>query len=326
MPEHDPKIKDDLDEYIAMKTGGGKPGDKDKAKDVKEPPKYKPKEEKPADKTKAAPSDRIPLPDYNDPASRDKYAKEFHKKYGGLTSGLGDTPLRINEKAFWASDTGKNLSLKAASQLKLDPALLYTSAMVEGMSGLYPDKEGHAKYTGDKDYPVSALWSFGLDSFDKGKADELIKKGYLPKDFANQFKVWDGGEGGPAGKEMKPEKAMFKTTDAGLQAKAAMLKDSYDDIEAYAKKKGIPLSAKARDFFALANFNGGEGTGHQMLIDYANNGLLKDDAYLKKRPTSGKGLKETSYKDVYDNVKKRIVVADALKKEGYFDADGNPTK
>lgn len=317
MPQHDPKIKEQLDAYIDMKTGGGKPIDK--PKDGKEDPKDKPKD-KPKPPVKPVPTDRIPLPDYKDPASREKYANEFHKKYGELTAGLGDTPLRINEKAFWASDTGKNMSVKTASQLKLDPALLYSSAMVEGMSGLYPDKDNRAKSTGDKDYPVSGLWSFGLDSFDKGKADELIKKGYLPADFANQFKMFEG-EGGPSGKDYKNENAMFKTTDAGLQAKAAMLKASYDDIEAYAKKKGIPLSDKAKDFFALANFNGGEGVGHEMLTDYNNNGLLKDDAYLKKRPTSGKGLKDTSYKKVYDNVKKRIVMADALKKEGYFDED-----
>jgi hypothetical protein len=328
MPEHDPKIKDDLDEYIAMKTGGGKPGDK--PKDGKEDPKDKPKEEKkpappagekPKAATPPAKTDRIPLPDYKDPESRKKYAQEFHKKYGDLTEGRGDTPLRINEKPYKGSDTAKNLSTAAAKKVGLDPALFYSSAMEEGMSGIFPDDKGNVKFSGDKDFPISGLWTFGLDSFDKGKFNDLVKKGYLDKDFEQNFKVYEKPGGSPAGDQYKPEKSLFKTADAGIQAKAAMMKESYDDIEAYAKKKGIPLSAKARDFFALADFNGGEGVGHQMLVDYANNGLLKDDAFMKKRPTSGKGLKESSYKDVYPNIKRRLVMAEALKKEGYFDED-----
>lgn len=275
------------------------------------------------DKDKPKTPERIPLPDYKDPESRKKYAQEFHKKYGELTSGLGDTPLRINEKAFWASDTGKNLSTKTAAQYKMDPALLYTSAMVEGMSGLYPNEKNQANTTGDKEFPVSALWSFGLDSFDKSKSDSLVKKGYLPKDFQNQYKIFEG-EGGPTGKDVRPETAMFKTTDAGLQAKAAMFKETYDDIDSYAQKKGIKLTPKARDFFALANFNGGEGTSHAMLNEYNKKGLLKDDQYLQHAPDFGEGDEAKKYKKVFTNAKQRLVMADALKNEGYFDQPTPP--
>ncbi len=264
------------------------------------------------------PATRVPLPDYKDPASRLAYAKAIRGKYGNYFEGRGDIPLRVNEKPAWASDTGKGLATKIATPYGIDPALLYGSSMEEGMSGLYPNKEGRFNTTGDKNYPVSALWSFGLDSFNKDRFDTLVKKGLLPKEFANNFTIFQG-EGGPAGKEVRPETAMFKTTDAGLQAKAAMMKEAYNDIDAYAKKQGVTLSPKSRDFFALANFNGGEGVGHQMLTDYNNNGLLKDDTYLKARPTSGKGLKPTSYDKVYDNVKRRLVYRDALKSEGLFD-------
>lgn len=261
---------------------------------------------------------RIPLPDYKDPASRLAYAKAYRTKYGNYFEGRGDIPLRVNEKPAWATDTAKNLATRFGGQYGIDPALLYGSAMEEGMSGAYANKEGRINTTGDKNYPVSGLWSFGLDSFDQGRFDSMVKKGLLPKEFANNFTIFQG-EGGPAGKDVRPETAMFKTTDAGLQAKAAMMKEAYDDMDTYAKQHGIAMSPKARDFFTLATFNGGEGVGHQMLSDYSANGLLKNDAYLKTRPTSGKGLKESSYKQVYDNVRRRLVYQTALKEQGQFE-------
>lgn len=291
-----PQILSDLHEYVASKTG--KPvvgGDKEKPKPAGPEP--------------------IPLPDFKDPASRLKYAKEYPKKYGKYFEERGDIPLRVDEKPFFASDTGKNLSVKFGNQYKIDPALLYSSAMEEGMSGIYPDAQNRAKWTGNKDYPVSAAWGFGLDSFQE-RFKDLQAKGYLPPGFESNFTIGkDQGFADPT-----TQAVLFKNTDVGLQAKAAMMKQSYDDIDAYAKKKGIPLSDKARDFFALASFNGGEGTGHQMLTDYSTNNLLKDEAYLKGRPVTGKGLKADSYKEVYDNVKRRLVYRDALMNEKRFDA------
>lgn len=264
---------------------------------------------------------KIPLPDYKNPESRLNYAKEFTKKYGPLMAQRGDTPLRINEKPAWGTDTSLNLSKKSASQFGIDPALFYASSMEEGMSGLYPhkikgrEKEGDlVNSSGNKDYPVSGLWSFGLDSFPQ-KYESLVKKGYLPKDFDKNFIV---GEDAGSGDEQEGGSALFKNTDAAVQASAAMLKTYYDDIDQYVSKKKIPLSKKDRDFFALAAFNAGEGVGRQMLSEYYENGHLKDGAYLKKRPTSGKGLKESSYKQVYENVIRRIQMADAIKKEGLF--------
>lgn len=270
------------------------------------------------DPTSPSPPGRIPLPDYKDPASRLAYAKAYRQQYGNYFEGRGDIPLRVNEKPAWGSDTAKNLATRFGAQYGIDPALLYGSAMEEGMSGAYANKEGRINTTGDRNYPVSGLWSFGLDSFDTDRYNTLVKKGLLPKEFANNFTIFQG-EGGPAGKDVRPETAMFKTTDAGLQAKAAMMKEAYDDMDAYAKHQGITMSPKARDFFTLATFNGGEGVGHQMLTDYNNNGLLKGDAYLKARPTSGRGLKESSYKSVYDNVRRRLVYQQALKEQGLFD-------
>ena len=171
-------------------------------------------------------TNRIPLPDYKNPESRLTYAKAFKEKYGKNTEpGFGDIPLRANEKPAWGSDTSKNLANKYATQMGLDPALFYASSMIEGQSGLYKGSvKGNpdvVRYTGDKDYPVSAVWSFGLDSL-PDYLPSLKEKGYLPKDFDKNFKVWDK-DVSPAGEGYPNESIMFKSTDAGVQAKAAMM-------------------------------------------------------------------------------------------------------
>lgn len=263
---------------------------------------------------------RLPLPNYDNPASRLNYAKQFRQKYGPLMQGRGDTPLRINEIPEGGSDTSKNLSAKAASKLGLDPALLYASSMEEGMSGLYPNEKGEVSDNGEKGYPISGSTDFGLDQF-VSEVPRYIQKGYLPKDFTNNFKKYTPkpGEFGSGGKPVTTNSANFKTVDDALLAKAAYLKDNYDTVDDYASKSGVKLSPKARDFFSLVAYNGGAGTAKKMLADYKANGLLKDDSFTETRPTSGKGLKESSYKTVWENVARRTKMADALKKEGYFD-------
>lgn len=307
MPEHDPKIKEQLDEYITMKTDGdkGKPKDGDKK-----------------------PPERIPLPDYTNPASRIKYAKEFTKKYGELMSGRGDTPLRINERPFNGvyggqnAKTSKELALAATSKLGIDPALFYASAMEEGQSGLYPNEKGDLRVGSHttKDFPIEGSADLGLDTF-VGRYPEFVKKGYLPADFKSKFTPLK-----TKNSDDTQDSALYKTLDDALLAKAAFVKSNYDEVDEYTKKKGIDLSPKARDFFALINYNAGSGTGQQMINDYNANGLLKDDSFLKSRPTSGKGLKETSYAVPYENVIRRLRMADALKSEGYFDEDKPESK
>lgn len=288
-----PEILSNLKQYLSDKIGGGDPPT--------------------GGGGNTTASKRIHLPDYNNPESRLAYAKSFRDKYGALMQGRGDTPLRINEKPGYGSDTSKNLSAKVGKQLGVDPALLYASSMEEGMSGLYPDKNGQVDYSMDKDFPVQGSHNFGLDNF-VSRFPDLVKKGYLPQQFQTQFKRFI-----PTDPNATDQSANFKTTDDALLAKGAFLKSNYDEIDALAKKKGITLSPKARDFFALINYNAGSGTGQQMLTDYNNNGLLKDDSFLKQRPTSGVGLKPTSYAVPYENVIRRIQMADALKGEGYFD-------
>src|SRR5882757_6000344 len=107
----------------------------------------------------------LPAPNYDDPNSRLDYAKKFTAKYGNLMQGRGDTPLRINETPYSGSASAKELSTRAATKVGLDPALLYSSAMEEGMSGLFADKKGKVDYSGDEKFPISGFVSFGTDNF-----------------------------------------------------------------------------------------------------------------------------------------------------------------
>jgi hypothetical protein len=272
------------------------------------------------------PPEKIPLPNYSDPVSRSAYALAFRNKYGKESlTGYGDIPLRINEKPQWGTDTSKNLAVKYASGLGLDPALFYSSSMIEGQSGLYPGAvkgvaPGQVQYTGDKDFPVSGLWNFGLDSFED-YLPTLKKKGYLPQDFDKNFKIWDkgAGAGGPGGAKTRDEGVMFKNADAGIQAKAAMMKAYYDELDDYAKSKNIKLNPEQRDFFALAHFNSG-AHGYQLLDAYNKAGVLRNNNFLTTMPNvQVAGVSPALHKQIYGNVSPRLAAARGLKGEGYFE-------
>lgn len=269
----------------------------------------------------ATPEGATPLPDFSNAKSRLQYVGALLKKHGAFMQGRGDTPLNVNEVPRGAKDTAKNISTKIGGEYGIDPALLYSSAMEEGLSGLFKSKAsgldtknrkagdfGYQDYFGDKDFPVNGNQSLGVPDFTK-RFPELVKGGYLPKEFASRFRGKDGEFSGND----------FKSVEDGLKAKAALVKYNMDDISKYAKGKGIELSDKAKEFFALVGYNGGEGTSHKMISDYSRNGLLKDDKFIEKRPTSGDGLKEDSYKTVHENISRRMKMREALKKEGLFD-------
>lgn len=265
------------------------------------------------------PKEKIPLPDYKNPDSRLGYAKQFTKKYGSLMSGRGDTPLRINEIPGTYKDklTSKQIAVNASGKLGLDPALLYSSAMEEGMSGLYPNNEGQVDFSGDENYPVSGYQSFGLDTFSDA-FPTLVKKGYLPQEFEKEFKkkVEPPREGD---NKVAVNSADFSNADAGFRAKAAMTKNYRDEVEDFASKNKIKLSDKAKDFFTLVSFNAGPTNARKMLKEYNSIGALKGDSFLKNRPSK-------SWAVPYENVIRRIQMADALKAEGYFDPESpNPS-
>jgi hypothetical protein len=262
---------------------------------------------------------RIPLPDYKNPQSRLKYAQEWTKRYGPFMQGRGDTPLRINEKPNTTTDslTAKQASVKAAQRLGIDAPVLYASAMEEGMSGTFKKGyEGESPYNSSSypDFPISGFATFGLDNF-SSYYDALKKKGYLPADFDKKFKrtVMTNEKGQPT------QSADFRSVEDALEAKAALVKLSEDDLLDYAKKNKIELSPKAKQFFTLISYNAGPGNAQKMLQDYFKAGVLKDDAFLKARPTKGTNLNANSWKVPYEHVIRRTKMAEALVNEGYFD-------
>lgn len=266
----------------------------------------------------------IPLPDYKDSASRLKYAQAWRNKYGPYMQGRGDTPLRINEVPNTSTDklTAKEAAMKAVEKLGLDPALFYSSAMEEGMSGMFKkgyEGEGYFNSSSYDDFPVSGFAGIGLDHFGS-TFPELVKKGYLPADFSNKFQPTVMTNE----KKETTHSGDFRSVEDALAAKAAMTKLSEDQVLDYAKRNKIELSPKAKQFFTYVNYNAGEGNAQKMLMDYYKSNALKDDAFLNARPNSGPYLKADSWKQPYDNVIRRIKMADALMKEGYF--NNTPSK
>lgn len=248
---------------------------------------------------------KLPAPNYADPVSRLNYAKQFTQKYGPYMQGRGDTPLRVNEIPENGQTTAKEMAIKAAKPLGLNPSLLYSSAMEEGMSGLFPDKKGEVDFSGNEKFPVNGFYNFGLDDF-SDKVPALIKKGYLSSDFKDQFvpkqRVNELGR--------TVNSADFKTPDSALQAKAAIVKDFQDQTESYAKKNNITLSPKAKEFFSLVAYNSGSGNMQKMMAEYQKKNLLTDDK-VDKDPTG-------HWSTISNHISRRLAMRDALVKEGLF--------
>lgn len=299
-----PEILSKLKSYVSEKTGNtfdGDPpigGDKNKGKGV----------------PIVQPTDRIPMFDPNNPQSRVNYVNAVVKKHN-LPHGYGDVFTRFNEIPETQADTltTKELISRTAKNSGLPPSLFYTSSMVEGMSGLYPQK-GETQWSGNEKFPVDGFVNFGLDTFADAYPG-LVKKGLLPADFKKRFvKASSKNEKG-----QKVNSANFDTAEAALMAKAAMIKDAQTQFNAYADKSKTPLSDKAKQFFTLAAYNGGPGAAQNMLQEYQKGGVLNNDAFLTTKPAQSK------YGQVYNNVMQRIQLANALDKEGYqFDNPATP--
>ena len=268
----------------------------------------------------ATASGAIPLPDFSNAKARGQYATNFVKKYGDVFKGYGDTALNVNQIPRGGSSTMKNIATSAAKQYGIDPALLYTSAMVEGASGLFksqatgldsknrkPGDYGYQDFYGDKEFPIHGD-SFGFTQMST-RIPDLIKQGYLPKGFEKNVR-------GKAN-EGQFNSEDFKSAETAMQAKAALLKYHGDEVDREAKKYGLNLSPKAREFFMLAAYNGGEGA-LKRIKRYADAGLLKDDNFLVNRPASEERVKNT-YADVWGHVAPRLKMRDAFKSEKLFE-------
>ncbi len=176
---------------------------------------------------------------------------------------LYNRPLRYDN-----NQPASQIVNSAAKKMGVNPSLLFSSSFQEGMNKAIakPDEVSeaylNANSKGDlKDYPVDGFYNYGLDTF--GQKLDRIKK-YLPAGFEQQYKVYDAQNE----KNMPIKTVAFKNNEAALIAKSAMLKDVADTVDSMAVKKGIKLDDKARNYFTLAAYNGGEGNANQMMDEY----------------------------------------------------------
>lgn len=184
--------------------------------------------------------------------------------------------------------------MSAAKRGKINPALLMTSAWVEGLNkaASSPDEvseayiNASAKDGSFSQFPVDGFYNYGVDTF--GNNYDKLKK-YLPVNFDKEFKFYDALNE----KKEKVKTAAFKNNESALIAKSAFLNMEMDNISSYAKKKGVYLDDKAKNYFTLAAYNGGPGNAQKMVDEYI---LAKDkNAFIDNGQTSRGGVHKNIY-------------------------------
>jgi len=270
--------------------------------------------------------------DPNDPNIKKRLTPaEIKKKYA-------ENPYVTNGRETWGQSldatfplSGGKLKVRdaitnASKQTGISPSLLYTSSMEEGMgfalskpqnaSEAYINWEGKNKDLASK-YRVDGFYNYGLDRFgEQGVADNLIKKGYLPADFKDKYTTYEALNE----KKEKIKTAAFLSDQDALTAKAAMIRDTQEQLATFSKNKGIKLTDRQRDFFTLAGYNGGFGNMQKMIDSYSEKGYLKDEKFLDP------AFKPASYGDIYTNVQRRLQNRTILENEGFFKYGGKMPK
>ena len=205
----------------------------------------------------------------------------------------------------------------ASKRTGIDPGLLYTSAMEEGMKLALSGKdtgvrrEGFVDYQknnpkGAKEYPIDGGYYYGLNTFGD-KYGKTIKQSNLPPGFKYTPYPQKGTDGSVAFNS-----AAFRTHEDAISAKAAQMKQVEEAMNYKLRDAKIDLSPEARKFFDMVGYNMGEEKTIEMIKSYQQKGYLKDDRFLDSK------FQPASWKEPYTNVQRRYQNYRILNEQGYF--------
>ena len=127
----------------------------------------------------------------------------------------------------------------------------------------------------------------------------LQQKGLLKPDFKPEFQgkefyktmneVYGASEKYGGGLPEMKESLMtgaFKSNQDAMLVKAAILRNTMDEMEGYAKQKGYTLDDEAKNYFTLARYNASPETSMAMMDEYAaakdKKAFLKQGVYRNK--------------------------------------------
>lgn len=186
-----------------------------------------------------------------------------------------------------------DLARTASKQAGINPSLLLPSAYQEGMNKAiaHPDEVSEA-YVNAKignDFPVDGFYNYGIDKFSEYLP--RIQK-YLPQGFDQRYKTY------PAKNELNEDinTVAFKNNEDALIVKSAILRDAMDEVDTYAKEKGVELDDDAKNYFTLARYNASPQGFQTMMDEYS------------KASDKKKFIKEglTSKKNIHKNISPRL--------------------
>lgn len=223
---------------------------------------------------------------------------------------------KLQNKFPNAKNTVKESIYAASKRTGIDPGLLYTSAMEEGMKLALSGKdtgvrrEGFVDYQKNnpkaKEYPIDGGYYYGLNTFGD-KYGKTIKVSNLPKGFKYTPYPQKGTDGSVAFNS-----AAFRTHEDAISAKAAQMKQVEEAMNYKLRDAKIDLSPEARKFFDMVGYNMGEEKTIEMIRSYQQKGYLKDDRFLDSK------FQPASWKEPYTNVQRRYQNYRILNEQGYF--------
>ena len=225
---------------------------------------------------------------------------------------------KLSNKFPNGKNTVKESIYNAAKQSRIDPGLLYTSSMEEGMKLALNNKDsferrsGYNEYRktnpkGAQEYPIDGGYFYGLNTFGD-KYGVTIKPSSLPRGF--KYAPYDQKDSD--GRKLYTS-AAFRSHDDAISAKAAMMKQVEGAMTARLTKNNLELSPDARKFFDMVGYNMGEDKTIEMIKSYQQKGYLKDDKFLDSK------FQPASWKEPYTNVQRRYQNYKILNEQGYFD-------